>query len=80
MIGDAIVVDIKRKPMTKKPKMELYPIMKVQNFSNGVIGPKSYWVVIKPDGNEIQCATYDSALLTQQELSSASRLDKKGKV
>ena len=67
-----IVVPFKRKQMTKKPKLELYPIRRVELYSHGKV-TESYWVVICPDGVEIQCKSYEAALEAQQ-------LDKKEKV
>ena len=73
---DKIVVPFKRKPkrqpMTKSSKIELYPIQRVEVYSHGKV-VESYWVVIQPDGVEIQCKSYESALKAQQ-------LDKKEKV
>ena len=73
MIGDADVISIKRKPkpVTKKPKMELYPIAKVEIYSSGKVS-ETYWVVTRPDGKEVQCSSYRMAEKEQQ------RLDKKG--
>ena len=71
----ADVINIKRKKkMTKKPRLELYPIKRVQLWRAGAVA-ETYWVVQKPDGTEIQCKSYDAAHIIQQET-----LDKKEKV
>lgn len=51
--------------MTKKPKLELFPIKKVEVWSFGKV-QDFYWVVQTPDGTEIQCKTYEDAVDTQQ--------------
>lgn len=60
--------------MTKKPRLELYPIKRVQLWRNGA-AVETFWVVQKPDGTEIQCKSYAAAAAIQQET-----LDKKEKV
>src|SRR5258708_1447701 len=83
VIGDAEVVNINRKQqMTKKPKLELYPILKVEFYEFGKIVPeKSHWAVRKPDGTEIQCKSYKAAQAAQQALSSKNdSLDKETKL
>lgn len=75
----------KRKRVTKRPKLELYPIAKVQEFVHGKIGPSAYWVVVFPDGTEVQCKSYAAAEKVQQEnrptaSSKNASLDKKEKV
>lgn len=63
----------RKKKMTKKSRLELYPIKRVQYYANGAV-VESYWVVIKPNGIEIQCKNYEDAYKIQQET-----LDKKEK-
>lgn len=62
------------KQVTKKPRIELYPIKRVQVWRNGK-AVETYWVVVHPNGVEIQCKSYDAAHKIQQET-----LDKKEKV
>ena len=78
MIGDAVMINInrKRKQMTKKPKIELYPIAKVDEYEFGKV-KSSFWVVQLPDGTEVQCASYQAAEKAQQHY---KPLDKKEKV
>lgn len=73
----ADVIDIKRKPKPmKKPKMELYPIAKVELYAEGKVA-NTYWVVKLSDGTEVQCKDYKTAEQYQQE---HKVLDKKEKV
>lgn len=52
--------------MTKKPKMELFPIAKVERYEYGKVN-ETYYVVTHPDGTEIECKTYEDAQEAQQE-------------
>lgn len=54
------------KKVTKKPKVELYPIAKVEMYKHGKV--ESYWYEIrKPDGTEISFPSYQEAEDFQQE-------------
>lgn len=64
-IGDAAVLPFQRPDMTKVPKAELYPIVKIEEYSKGKV-QKTYWCVRSPDGTEAFAASYDEAAAIQQ--------------
>ena len=73
MIGDC-VLPFKKVIMTKKPKHELYPIAKVEEYEFGKV-KNTFYEVRKPDGTTLLCKDYIAAEKEQQKL-----LDKKEKV
>lgn len=60
MIGDATVLPFQRLKVTKKPKSELYPICKVEEYEFGKV-VKFYWSIKTPDGEEIFFPSYKAA-------------------
>jgi hypothetical protein len=51
--------------MTKKPKIELYPIAKVEHYEFGKV-TRTWWEVQHPDGAIVSCGTYQDALDAQE--------------
>jgi hypothetical protein len=61
----AAILPFRKPTVTKKPDIDMYPIIKVEEYKHGKID-KTYYLVRKPSGDEVMFSSYKEAHAFQQ--------------